>query len=249
MKKSRRYALIFSALFPLICFGQETDSSDIIYQSGLVKILRLTEHVYQHISYLNSERFGRVDCNGMVVVNGKEAIILDTPVDDSSSAELIRWVREKRDAKIKAVIPTHFHEDCLGGIRAFEKEGVPVYATSKTIALAKERGFYLPALPFQAHMLLNTVGGEDLWIRYFGEGHTVDNVVVFFPKEQVLFGGCLIKSRGASKGNLADANMKEWPATVEKIQKAFPGIRKVIPGHGKSGDASLLEYTISLFKD
>ena len=40
---------------------------------------------------------------------------------------------------------------------------------------------------------------------YFGEGHTKDNIMGYFTEDQALFGGCLIKKVGASKGYLGDA--------------------------------------------
>ena len=53
---------------------------------------------------------------------------------------------------------------------------------------------------------------------------------------------------GSSKGNLADANVKQWSSTVEAIKNAYPSLKIAIPGHGKIGGAELLDYTIKLFK-
>jgi metallo-beta-lactamase class B len=41
--------------------------------------------------------------------------------------------------------------------------------------------------------------------KFFGEGHTKDNVVGYFPSENVMFGGCLVKELNASKGYLGFA--------------------------------------------
>ena len=59
----------------------------------------------------------------------------------------------------------------------------------------------------------------------------------------------MVKSVGASKGNLADANVKEWANTIRKVKKAFPKAKYVIPGHGQYGNAELLDYTIELFSE
>jgi metallo-beta-lactamase class B len=56
-----------------------------------------------------------------------------------------------------------------------------------------------------------------------------------------------MKELGASKGYLGDANVGEWPTTVGKVKAAYPQVKWVVPGHGKVGDASLLDYTIRLF--
>ncbi len=51
----------------------------------------------------------------------------------------------------------------------------------------------------------------------------------------------------AGKGNLEDANVEEWSATVEKIKKDLPNLKMVVPEHGEYGGAELLDYTIQLF--
>lgn len=84
--------------------------------------------------------------------------------------------------------------------------------------------------------------------RYFGEAHTRDNIVAWIPSEKILFGGCLVKTLGSNKGNVADANEKEWSHTVAKVKDAFPKAKLVVPGHGKTGDTSVLGYTIRLFQ-
>lgn len=200
-----------------------------------------------HISYFDSETFGRVPCNGMIVTDKNEAVIFDTPVDDTSSAELINWVSQELNSTINAIIPTHFHEDCVGGLREFHKNDIPSYASKETIALAKSRRFNVPANAFEDSLTL-AVGGKKVCATFLGEGHTKDNIVGYFPSENVLFGGCLIKASGASKGNLEDANVEDWSGTVEKVKNKYPMAEIVVPGHGAFGGIPLLDYTIELFK-
>src|SRR5690606_12680935 len=72
-------------------------------------------------------------------------------------------------------------------------------------------------------------------VDYLGAGHTKDNTIGYFEKDHILYGGCLVKSLGANKGNLADANTIAWPFTISAIQKKYQYISKVIPGHGAWG--------------
>ena len=220
-----------------------------VYESENLKIKPLNGNIFMHISYLNTNDFGKVACNGMVYINGDEAIIFDTPIDDKASLELINWIQKKQSKQIKAIVVTHFHEDCLGGLSAFHENGIQSYASNKTIELVKkEKLETLPKLNFEDKFEFK-IGKELVHATYYGEGHTKDNVVGYIPKEQVLFGGCLIKSVGASKGYLGDANTVEWSKTVEKIKADLPDLKIIIPGHGKSGDEALLDYTIQLFKN
>lgn len=225
----------------------ETFKPKVVYQSDDLIITQISKNSFEHTSYLQTQDFGKVPCNGLVVSDSKQAIVFDTPTNNKSADELIKWLTEKLHFKIKAIIPTHFHDDCLGGLKAFHHHRIPSYANFKTIALAKENKFEVPQNGFKEALLLK-VGKQTVTAKFFGEGHTKDNVVGYFPSENILFGGCLIKELDATKGNLGDANVETWSNTVEKVKKAYPNVRLVIPGHGERGDSKLLDYTINLFK-
>lgn len=212
-----------------------------------LNIVSIAPNVWMHTSYLKTNDFGTVPCNGMIVVDGKEALILDTPVDDSVSNELIKFVRQTLGTEIIGVVATHFHTDCLGGLKAFHQHHIPSYANQMTIKIATTKGLVVPQNGFTDIKKIK-VGNTVVDLRYFGEGHTKDNIVAYFPKQSILFGGCLIKEKGAGKGNMEDANAQAWPHTVTKIKQAYPNIKTIIPGHGKVGNKSLLDYTIALFK-
>ena len=185
----------------------------------------------------------------MIVVNENEAIVFDTPTDDESSEELINYVIKKLQCKITAVIPAHFHEDCVGGLEKFNEYNIPAYASNTTIDLLKIKGkeFSKPLIGFNNSLALS-IGDKKEYAEYFEEGHTKDNIIGYFPEDNAIFGGCLIKELGAKKGNLDDANTKEWPGTVRKLKQKYPQTKIVIPGHGKSGGTELFDYTIRLFK-
>lgn len=218
-----------------------------VYVSDVLEITQITPNAYIHTSFLQTDDFGNVPCNGLVVTANKEAIIFDTPVDDSSAEVLIRWIRETLGYTIHGIIPTHFHNDCLGGLKAFEGHEIPSYAHIKTIEFAKKNKLVVPQNSFSDSLVLK-VGDKTVRAKYFGEGHTQDNVVGYFPSEEILFGGCLIKALDAQKGYLGDANVDAWSSTVERVKKSFPKTKIVVPGHGKHGNLELLDYTMNLFK-
>lgn len=219
-----------------------------IYDSETLKIESLSKDVFMHISFLTTNDFGKVECNGMVYINGDEAIVFDTPTDDESSIELINWIQQKRGKTIKGVVVTHFHNDCLGGLNPFHDSGIKSYAGHKTIELARNNKVeVLPEVSFEDEIKFQ-VGDESVYATFYGAGHTVDNIVGYIPKEKVLFGGCLIKSLNANKGFLGDADIASWPNTVESIKNDLPDLKVVIPGHGRHGGSELLDYTIELFR-
>lgn len=226
---------------------RETFKPKKVYKSKDLIITQISENAFEHTSFLQTNDFGYVPCNGLFVRNSNEVIIFDTPTNDKSAATLIKWIKETLHCKINAIIPTHFHDDCLGGLKAFDENNIPSYAYFKTVELAKENNFVVPKNSFKDSLILK-VGNENITVKFFGEGHTKDNVVGYFPSENIMFGGCLIKTLDASKGYLGDANVADWSNTVEKVKKEYPNVKIIIPGHGKFGNIKLLDYTINLFK-
>jgi metallo-beta-lactamase class B len=234
-------------LLLFVCGNVSAQDADKGLETNNLIIEKVKSHVFRHVTYLQTESFGRVECNGMIVFDKGEAIIFDTPVNDSTSNAVIDWVENSLKCKVKAVIATHFHEDCVAGLNAFHKRGIPSYATNKTIESAKNAKFQVPQKGFDGLLEL-TVGDRKVIAEFNGEGHTRDNIIGYFPSEKAMFGGCLIKELNATKGNLADANVKDWSATVSKIKSKYPDTQVVIPGHGDIGNTSLLDYTIALFE-
>ena len=78
----------------LIGFGQKT-----LYQTETLRIDKISERAYVHTSFLETKEWGAVPCNGMVVVDHKEAIVVDAPITDSVSVELLDWIK----AELKAI--------------------------------------------------------------------------------------------------------------------------------------------------
>jgi metallo-beta-lactamase class B len=217
------------------------------YESANLKIEQISKSTYVHITYLETKDYGKVACNGLILIDQEEAFVFDTPTEDSVSTELINWLEKTKKIRIKGVVINHFHVDCLGGLGAFHKKNIPSYANYLTIELAHTNNLdHLPLNGFKSEEKLYA-GNKEIVNSYFGAGHTQDNIVSYLPSEKILFGGCLIKTLGAGKGNLADADINQWAVTVSKIKQRYPKLRWVIPGHGKPGGVDLLDYTIQLF--
>lgn len=247
MKIIQLFLLSVISILLLSCSTQKKKSENkTVYQSETLVITQVSPDVYQHTSFLKTESFGNVPCNGMIVHNNNETVVFDTPVNDDISEELIQWIQNSLKSKINAVVPTHFHDDCLGGLNAFHKHHIPSIANSKTIEIAKEKKLPVPLKSFNNQEKI-AVGNQFAELYFFGEGHTKDNIVAYYPNEKVLFGGCLIKELNATKGNLADANEAAWAETVTKLKTKITDAEIVIPGHGATGNTDLIDYTIKLF--
>jgi metallo-beta-lactamase class B len=126
--------------------------------------------------------------------------------------------------------------------------GVKSIANIKTVEKCLELNLPVPEISFEDSLVFK-FGGREIECRYFGAGHTVDNITVWLKDSHILFGGCLIKDLySTSLGNLSDAVVPQWQATVESVITEYPHAQIVIPGHGKVGGVDILHKTIDLVK-
>lgn len=243
MTRKITFLFLILALVQFQCKSQKMGEA---YNSETLIIKVISENSFVHVSYLNTTEYGKVACNGMIYIADNEAIVFDTPSDQETSEELITWLTQNKKTTIKAVVINHFHVDCLGGLKTFHEAGIPSYASNKTIQLAENTSKDVPKNGFDKQNELE-IGGKKVINRYFGEAHTKDNIISYIPDEELIFGGCMIKSLKANKGNLNDANISEWSNTIRKIKKHYPNLKTIVPGHGNYGNTTLLDSTIALF--
>lgn len=214
---------------------------------GQLTVSKLADGVYLHHSYMNVSNFGLVEANGLVVVEDKQAYIIDTPWTDSDTAKLLDWIAQQGFTPV-ASISTHSHQDRAGGIGYLNSQGIATTVSETTQKILAKNAKPIAKNTFggtQYIMKTNLVEVYDL-----GAGHTEDNLVVWLPAQKILFGGCLIKSLNSSVlGYTAEAEMQAWPLTVAKVQAQFPQVKMVVPGHGKVGDKALLTHTIALLNN
>jgi len=218
-----------------------------IFKSPELEIDSVAPNTYVHRTFLETKTWGKVPCNGLIYINSGQAAVFDTPCTDADSRRLISWIQLHTHCRVVAIVVNHFHDDCLGGLAAFHQAGVPSYSSELCRTLARQQHKTIPQHGF-LHTQTIRVGNSRVINFYPGAGHTRDNIVSYVPASRVLFGGCILKEMGASKGNLADADTTAWSGSIRCIRKKFPQARILVPGHGQYGGRQLLDYTEKLFR-
>jgi metallo-beta-lactamase class B len=211
-----------------------------------LEVSRLSENVWMHTTWKEVPDWGRIQSNGLILVSGNEALLIDTAWGDAPTDSLLAWIRSALGVSVSRAVVTHAHDDRIGGIGALKRAGVTTFASELTSRLAVDAGFLRPDSLFSDSLMLS-IGSLTVDVYYPGAGHTPDNVVVWLPSEKLLFGGCLVKEKGsASLGNLADAVVSEWPASMQRLIDRYGGAEVVVTSHGPLGDATLLTHTLEL---
>lgn len=236
--------LLICGLIGIIPMFAQPDSTIVIDND--IQLIHLQDSIYVHVTWHHPDNFGRFPSNGLIVIKNGQALMVDTPMDNDKTGRLTKYLKDSMSVDLVKVIIGHFHDDCLGGLGYLQSVGIESIANSMTIAKCKEIGISVPSTSFTDSLTFD-FNGEQIDCRFFGAGHSFDNITVWIPDKKILFGGCLIKSGNSTGlGNLSDAVIADWDFTIEKIVKNYPVIKTVIPGHGQFGGAELLKHTVEL---
>jgi metallo-beta-lactamase class B len=231
-------------LFQLIGYAQQTAGR--IKVSEDIELIPLSSKAYVHVSISEMKGFGKVSSNGLILVDGGQAFLFDTPATAEQTEILVTYIEDSLHANVIGFVPNHWHNDCMGGLDYLNKQSIKSYANQITIDIAKKNGLPVPGQGFSDFLSLK-LNNTAIECHYLGGGHSTDNIVVWIPSEKILFAGCMVKDMQAKTlGNLSDADINEWPGTIRKIIEKFPLTETVIPGHGQIGGRELLIHTQEL---
>lgn len=237
------FCISFVFLFMLSAFAQNGNKTFKVTHD--LEIYQLSPNAYLHVSFTDFQG-NRVGSNGLILIEGKQAFLFDTPMEEKITRDLNTFINDSLKAEIVGFVPNHWHSDCIGGLAFLHSIGVKSYANSLTVKIARENHLEVPKTEFVDSLQLK-LGEQDILCFFPGAAHSLDNIVVYIPQEKILFAGCMAKEmRSNSMGNTVDGDLKAWPATIKRVIARFPSAQIVIPGHGFVGGPELLKHTLEL---
>ncbi len=236
--------LVFPLLFCALAQAQPSPKPKLV-------VTPLTDRVYAHVTY-GVYQNNPIPSNGLIIRTNDGVVLVDTgwdTVDDTDNTrQLLQWVADSLHQPVRLCIVTHAHEDRVGGISELRKAGIRVISTPLTAQKSVKLGYEAPEGILPADTTF-TIGQVAIRCYFPGEGHTSDNIVVWLPTQQILHGGCFVKSVAAfGMGNIADANLGEWANSVRRVMTQFGTAKVVVPGHEAWGDTKSLEHTLRLLE-
>ncbi len=237
-------ALIILAIFVGIASSANLSSQE---NTPRLTISHITGDFYIYTTYklLDGKPF---PSNSAYVLTNKGAVMFDTPWDTTQFQPLLDSIQHRHNKNVVLCIATHYHNDRTAGLDFLKQKGIRTFSSKLTLDLCKEHHENQAEYYF-THDTTFTIGDRTFQTYYPGEGHTKDNIVLWFADENILYGGCLIKSTESNDlGNIADANLAEWPATIQNVIRRFTKPKYAIPGHFGWADNNGLEHTLQLLQ-
>jgi metallo-beta-lactamase class B len=181
--------------------------------------------------------------NSVVYVGDSSVTVVGATWTPETAKLLANEIAKVTQKPITEGIDTNYHPDRAGGNAYFKSIGAKIVSTKMTDDLLKARwdkivrdvqkGF--PSYPSLPLVLPDQTFAGDFELQngavkaiYLGQSHTPDGIFVFFPKEKVLYGNCILKEQ---LGNLDSANITEYPKTLQKLKQLNLGFTTIVAGH------------------
>ena len=220
-------------------FGQTNEAK--------LKISHLTGDFYIYTTY-NTYEGSQIPANGMYLLTNNGVLLFDTPWDTTQFQPLLDSIKLRHNKNVTMCIATHWHSDRTEGLEYYKNKGIRTYTTSLTDELSKKNNKKRAEYLIEKDTIFN-VGQYTFETYYPGQGHTADNIVIWFDKEKILYGGCLIKGTDAENlGYLGDANVIEYHSTLKKVQQKCPNPKFIIISHSEWDNIKSLKHSIKLAK-
>jgi metallo-beta-lactamase class B len=243
-QQMKKYFLTLMACLLCVCgFTVYAESSP-----NKVELTKINDQIWVHTSY-SDYKGNLIPSYGLLAVTNTGIVLVDTPWSNDQTKELLKMVKDQFDKPVKLAIFSHWHQDRIGGIDTLIAAHIKTASTAATAELAVKAVFQKPQTVINPEAEVFKVGDLSFETYFPGPGHTMDNIVVYFPQIGVLYGGCLVKPMDSlNLGNTADGDVTQYSNTIRKVMKRYPKARIVIANHGSSpwGDFGLLQHTLHL---
>lgn len=211
-----------------MCVGFWLATSVSLAAAANYEVKKVSDNIYVAIAVPG----GKAVSNAMFVVTGHEVIVAGAHFVQEGVAELLKAIAAITPLPVSHLILTHHH-------RGFnyvdfdlpEKAEIVVSSQVWQDLTSELREFKNTNIVYDDSVTLHR-GATSLVVQAMGKGHSSGDVVVYLPKEGVLFASDLLFNDIV--GYMGDASVLEWGENLERLE-SIPA-RIVIPGVGTVTD-------------
>ena len=210
-------------------------------------------------------RYRFYDQNIVAVVDGGEALLVDTRSTYGQAREIIDDLRALGTPRVSVVVNTHGHYDHVFGNRVFRP--VPIWGHERCVTMIEQLGDAHRAaisaeIPEMAAELAEVeldppdrtfveratveIGRREVQLSYLGRGHTDNDIVIRVPDADVVCVGDLLENGAAPY--FGDGYPMEWPATGARLLELVGDRTVVVPGHGGHAGRGFVETSLDAFR-
>ncbi len=253
------WILVLTSLSSVV-FGQDLPVRE--------KLTMIADNVYSYVAVKDTSPSNSFGANAGIVIGRDGILVIDTLVSSKEAKRFIRDIRSVSDKPIKYAVNTHYHLDHTFGNSEFVKSGATIISSINCRNNLKNRGegalknakdyglteedmqgteISIPSLTFKKTMEIDP-GNQKVELIYAGPAHTDGNIMVYLPKEKILFTGDILFTD--YHPFMADGDIEGWVKVLDYIMSL--DVETIIPGHGpvssKKDVVDMKDYIIAFDK-
>jgi glyoxylase-like metal-dependent hydrolase (beta-lactamase superfamily II) len=191
------------------------------------RVKKIAENVYTFEQIDPTKRV--VTVNNLIVVTSEGVLVAESQGTVENTKKLLAEIGKITAVPVKYVVVGSEHGDHTGGISAFP-DGVTYFAHPFSAPRVRQ-----PTQPVADKKVL-MLGGTEIQILFLGRAHTGGDLMVFVPREKVLFMSEAFVNRIFP--SMANGYPSEWVATLKKAEAM--DVTWFVPAHGFVDDATVL---------
>src|ERR1700730_3161318 len=176
--------------------------------------------------------------NSTFLVGSKAILVVDTGLNGTEGAKLLKAIRNVSDLPVQYIVNTHYHPDHQGGNSTVGPSAIVIstdWTRERTLAVIQSapanRSLFRPAaVTFQLKLTVH-LDPYTAEIYFPGKAHTSGDALVYFPHQRTIAMGDLFLNR--SSPAMDDGSAQNWIKALDAVL-AKP-LDAVVPGHFELG--------------
>lgn len=205
------------------------------------------------ISGFTSDSAGHHSVNNYWIHGEDGVVVIDAHWRLSDAERALTALRAETDAPVRALLLTHPHTDHFGGASVFldAAKDVAYFSTPWGTRSIRndEQGFVAnrqdqfgedfpaevpvprPVIESGVPLEISGITLEPVVLR---QNEAVETVVLYLAEERALFTGDLVNA--ATMPVFYQGGLDSWLEQLDELQRRFPSVETIYPGHGEPGD-------------
>jgi len=213
-----------------------------------IQELALGVYSYEQLRSAGAEKFTTVS---LFVVTGDGVLVADGQGSVEETERLVEHISEITDEPIRTVVVASDHGDHTAGNTAFPADADYIAHPTSAQALMRSADRSEGALPTRlATELVSdrkvlTMGDKEIHILFLGRAHTGGDLVVYLPREKIMFMSEAFLHRVFPA--MRTAFPSEWVEMIKAAQAMDVDI--YVPGHGFVDHPSILDEELERYQE
>jgi glyoxylase-like metal-dependent hydrolase (beta-lactamase superfamily II) len=164
-----------------------------------------------------------------------DGVVVTDPINAAAAKAYLEEIRKITSAPIRYVTYSHHHYDHILGGAVFKEAGATFIAhrnAKPPLERLKHPQIVMPDELVDERRVIE-LGGTRIELHYVGRNHTDNSLVLFLPKEKIVFAVDFIAYREVPWRGMFDSYLDEWRESLERVLAL--DWDRIVVGHSRLG--------------